>query len=388
MVRYAGLFVVVVLASCAAPPVPIAVVTPPPAVATPPEPVSMPAAIPAALELTVAAVGDVMLGTDYPEDYLPPDDGLELLRDSAPLLRAADITFGNFEGTLLDGGTPVKRCKDSKHCYLFRTPTRYVQRLREAGFTVMSLANNHARDFGETGRNSTMQTLSQAGILHSGREGDIATWQVKGRRIALIAYAPFAGAHDPADTEQAKQTVAALAAQNDIVIVSMHMGAEGQTAIHVIPGKEYFQGEDRGDSIGFAHTVIDAGADLVIGHGPHVPRAVELYHDRLIAYSLGNFCTYQGINVTGTSGLAPVLEVTLGADGQFLHGQIISTRQQRPGGPVLDTGHTAAQLMAQLTDIDFPHTELTITGEGKIEPKRFSASGQPPLVDDKSLPDR
>ena len=326
----------------------------------------------------MAAVGDVMMGTDYPEDYLPAADGAMLLNAVTPWLRDADITFGNFEGTLLDGGKPIKQCQ-SKHCYLFRTPTRYVQRLVEAGFTVMSLANNHARDFGETGRSSSMSVLTNHGIRHSGLEGDVAEWEVKGRKVALIAYAPFAGAHDPNDITQAQTTIAALAQRNDIVIVSMHMGAEGADVTHLTFATEIFHGEDRGDSVRFAHAAIDAGADLVIGHGPHVPRALELYHDRLIAYSLGNFCTYQGINVAGINGIAPVLKVTLDAEGRFLNGKIESAVQQRPAGPIPDPHHKAAQLMAQLTAEDFPQSGLKFLPDGTLQKQS---------TDDKSAPGR
>lgn len=84
--------------------------------------------------LTIIGVGDIMMGTNYPEDRLPPDDGAFLMRDVAHILRDADVTFGNLEGTLLDeGGTP-KRCKDPKVCYAFRSPTRYVRNLIDAGF--------------------------------------------------------------------------------------------------------------------------------------------------------------------------------------------------------------------------------------------------------------
>ena len=82
------------------------------------------------------------------------------------------------------------------------------------------------------------------------------------------------------------------------------------------PGKdETFDGEDRGDVVRFAHAAIDAGADIVIGQGPHVPRAVELYRGHLIAYSLGNFWTYEGVMNYAVSGLGPVLEAWLAPDG-------------------------------------------------------------------------
>ena len=136
--------------------------------------------------------------------------------------------------------------------------------------------------------------------------------------------------------------------------------------LHVPFREEFFYGENRGDVAAFSRAVIDAGADLVIGHGPHVPRGVELYRDRLIAYSLGNFCTYYGISVAKTKGLAPILDVVMDDQGRFLNGSIISAKQIRPGGPVLDQQHTAARLMKQLSEADFPDSPLKITAQGRI----------------------
>ena len=319
--------------------------------------------------ISVVAVGDIMLGTDYPENRLPPDAAASLLSGALAPLRNADISFGNYEGTLLDGGEPAKECKNPAHCYVFRTPTRFVSWLSAAGFDVLSLANNHARDFGDAGRESTMQALDTAGIHHSGLEGDVASWAVGGLRIALIAYAPFRGAHNPLEIDLARSQIASLAASHDLVLVSMHMGAEGEEATRLPFAEELFHGERRGDSVAFAHAVVEAGADLVIGHGPHVPRAIELYRDRLIAYSLGNFCTYYGINVRGLNGLAPILRVELAADGRFLAGEIVSHRQVRPSGPVADPRHEAARLIARLTQLDFPQTPLEIRATGRISRK-------------------
>src|SRR5687767_5337617 len=119
--------------------------------------------------LTIIGVGDIMMGTNYPEDRLPPNNGDFLMRQVAHVLQDADVTFGNLEGTLLDeGGTP-KKCNDPKVCYAFRSPVRYVQNLVDAGFDMMSLANNHAGDMGYEGRDTTMKVLINAGILHAGQ---------------------------------------------------------------------------------------------------------------------------------------------------------------------------------------------------------------------------
>ena len=286
---------------------------------------------------SIAAVGDIMLGTDYPKDILPDDDGVGFLAAVTPTLSAADVAFGNLEGPFVDGGEAVKQCKpESTACYAFRSPTRYAIHLQNAGFDVMSLANNHMADFGEEGRDSTMRALDGVGIRHSGREGDVASWDVHGRRVALIAFAPNVGAHQLNDGAPAGARIAELASSHDIVIVSMHAGAEGPGAEDLPFAREIFQGEDRGDVVEFARAAVDAGADLVLGHGPHIVRPLELHQGRLIAYSLGNFATYYGISVADMRGLAPILHVRLGDDGEFLGGRIESTIQIRPGGPVFD----------------------------------------------------
>lgn len=318
------------------------------------------------ITLNIKAVGDMMLGTNYPFNHLADDDGVSLLAPVSTILNDADITFGNLEGSLLAEGKPRKECKDPRRCYLFRSPPHYAKYFKQAGFDVLSLANNHAQDFGEEGARESMQHLDSVGIRHTGQEGDIASWQVKGLKVAFIAYAPFIGSHDFLDTEKAQHQVQQLATQHDVVVVSMHAGGEGLDAVHVPFAEEFFYGENRGDVAAFSRAVIDAGADLVIGHGPHVPRGVELYKDRLIAYSLGNFCTYYGISVVKTKGLAPILDVVIDEQGRFLHGAIISARQIRPGGPVPDKQHTAARLMKQLSEQDFPQSPLIITEQGRI----------------------
>jgi hypothetical protein len=318
-----------------------------------------------ASRIRIAAVGDIMLGTDFPRDLLPPADA-SLLGPLSSFLRDADVAFGNLEGVLMDGGEPEKTCASPQHCYRFRSPSRFAGRLKAAGFDVLSLANNHARDFGEAGRQQTVAALDRVGIRHSGQIGDIASWRQQGLRLTLIAFAPFRGAHNPLDIEAAAKQVSELAASHDIVLVSMHMGGEGEEYQRVPFAAEFFHGEARGDVVAFAHAVVDAGADVVIGHGPHVPRAVELYHDRLIAYSLGNFCTYWGINVKGPNGLAPLLQADVDAEGRFLSGRIVSARQVRPQGPLFDPARAAAKRIAELTNLDFPETALVITPAGRL----------------------
>jgi hypothetical protein len=320
------------------------------------------------LRVNIASVGDMMIGTDYPANHLPDDDGVGFLAGVAPVLSTADIAFGNLEGVLMDGGEPAKKCSNPAACYLFRSPTRYAKHYRDAGFDVLSLANNHARDFGEEGRTSSMEALSLHGIAHSGREGTTAILQHGDISVAVLAYAVTKNSNMMLDYPLAFATIAAHAAEYDIVLVSFHGGAEGANVTHIPFAEEEYYGEPRGDVVYFARGAVDAGADLVIGHGPHVVRGMERYKDRLIAYSLGNFATYYGISVDGVKGVAPILSTTLDGNGVFIEGQITSTVQLRPGGPVIDPASRALNLMRSLSVDDFGNPGLALMPDGRLLP--------------------
>jgi hypothetical protein len=326
----------------------------------------------AEVPITVAAVGDVMLGSTFPDEtggLLPPDDGASLLAEVTPILRAADVAFGNLEGPLVDAGTSEK-CARSKpgRCYAFRVPTRYGARLADAGFDVMSVANNHVGDFGDAGRASTRTVLAANGIRFSGAPGEVARLEVRGTRLALVAFSTSGGTNDVRDLEGAARIVAAAAEAADLVVVSFHGGAEGADRQHVPPGKEEFLGEDRGDLRAFARTVVAAGADLVLGHGPHVVRGMEVLEGRLVAYSLGNFATYGGFNLSGQNGLSLVLEARLARDGTFLGGRIHPARQERPGGPRLDPAGAIIPVVRRLSAVDFGASAVRVEEDGTIAP--------------------
>jgi len=336
---------------------------------SPAEPAPPPAPDKAAYRISIASVGDMMIGTDYPDNHLPDDDGVGFLAAVTPTLSAADVTLGNLEGVLVDGGEPGKKCSNPNACYLFRSPTRYAELYRRAGFDVLSLANNHARDFGEEGRSSTMAALAAAGIHHSGREGDFASFTVDDLRVAVLAYAVTKESNMMLDYELAEETVAEYAATHDIVVVTFHGGAEGADVTNLPFAEEEYYGEPRGDVVLFARRMVDAGADLLIGHGPHVVRAIERYKDRLIAYSLGNFATYYGISVAGIKGIAPILLTTLDGEGRFIEGRIVSTVQLRPAGPSIDPQQRALNMMRGLSIEDFENPGIHFEQDGRLLPK-------------------
>jgi hypothetical protein len=320
--------------------------------------------------VSVIGVGDIMMGTNYPNaGGLPPNDGADLFKEVAPVLKNADVTMGNLEGVLLDNGGTAKTCRDPKVCYVFRSPAKYAQNLAAAGFDVMSLANNHAGDFGDVGRKSSMKALDETGIYHAGLiTKPYVVFEKDGVRYGFTAFAPNSGCLSLNDLPAAKAIVQTLDSISDVVIVSFHGGAEGPTHQHVPRKNEIFYGENRGNVYAFAHGLIDSGADIIFGHGPHVTRAVEVYKNRFIAYSLGNFCTYSGINVNGVNGLAPIIKVYASPKGEFLKAHITSTNQTFRANVKMDTQLQVLKRIQQLTREDFPESTLKINDDGWVLP--------------------
>ncbi|MFO7257488.1 MAG: CapA family protein [Bacteroidota bacterium] len=318
--------------------------------------------------LVIVGVGDIMMGTNYPDDSrLPPDNGAFLMKSVEEYLRDADLTFGNLEGVLLDSGGTVKKCKDPNVCYAFRSPVSYVENLTRAGFDIMSLANNHAGDFGDEGRQSTMRVLDSAGIAHAGQlTRPYVLYSRDGITYGFTAFAPNSGCVSLNDVKNAQSIIAHLDSVADVVIVSFHGGAEGAQYQNVPRKREIFHGEDRGDVYALARAWIDAGADIVFGHGPHVTRTVDVYNGRFIAYSLGNFCTYRGINIAGVNGLAPIMKVHVNRSGEFLRAQIIPTYQTYTEGVQPDPQKRVIRLVRELKEKDFPESPLQIDDDGLI----------------------
>lgn len=315
--------------------------------------------------ILIAGVGDIMLGTNFPDaGYLPPK-GKSLLAPVDTFLMTPDCTFGNLEGTVLNEGGDVKHCSDPSKCYAFRMPEYLAWELKQYGFDLLSIANNHVGDFGSSGRINTGKVLDSMQVAYAGLEAcpwDTAT--VNGVNYGICAFSPNTGTIKIHDYDRAKEIVQHLDTIADIVIVSFHGGAEGSSHTHVTRETEKFYGENRGNVYKFAHHVIDNGADVVFGHGPHVTRAIEVYNDRFISYSLGNFATYARFNLRGVSGIAPIMHVYTHRDGKFIKGKIIPTRQIGEGGPLYDKSNRVIQEIQNLVKEDFPESTLEIQDDG------------------------
>ncbi len=301
--------------------------------------------------ITFALVGDIMLGSDYGDNHCPAKDDVNYFEDAKQFLSAADVAIGNLEGPITTAQNCTKHAANGR-VYAFRMPPYLAVALADAGFDVLNTANNHSNDFGRSGRMETEKILDSLKIAHTGRFGDIAVLNVRGSKVAVIGFTINPGNFPLLDDDLATSLVRTLDKLYDIVVVTFHGGAEGAEHLHLPNGPEIFLGENRGDLRKFSHEMIDAGADLVFGHGPHIPRAVEVYHNKLIAYSLGNFCTWYGINVRGVCGLAPMLKVQIDDHGDLLAMDIISFEQQSHHYPKLDPEERAKELIIELSESD------------------------------------
>lgn len=308
---------------------------------------------------SLVAVGDIMMGTNFPSTHYLPPTNQKLLEPVKSILESADVTFGNLEGSILNEGGEVKKCSDPSKCYAFRQPEYFADQLKEAGFDLLSVANNHLGDFGDTGRKNTLRVLEEKGFTYAGQE--IHPWDtvtINGIKIGFTAFSPNSGCLRITDYNQAKKIIAHLDSISDVVVVSFHGGAEGASKTHITRKTETFYGENRGNVYEFARMAIDAGGDVILGHGPHVTRAIDCYKGRFITYSMGNFCTYHRFNLKGVNGVAPIFNLKLKSDGTFVEGEIISIKQLGEGGPLIDSNKGALNQIKSLTKQDIPELNI------------------------------
>ncbi len=324
----------------------------------------------------IIGVGDTMMGSDWPlpimDARMTPDGDPEAVigAEMVALFRSGDVSFANFEGTIHESSAGAKQCGNPAVCFTFRSPPWHAAYLRRAGFTMISNANNHARDFGESGRTQTWDALTAAGFAVSASDQDGRRIGIQvledGTRVALVAFGHNPGLMAVQNLPRVAELVREAQAQADMVIVSCHIGAEGRAADRVTRATEMFLGENRGNPYAFAHTAVDAGADVVLCHGPHIPRAVEVYQGRFIAYSLGNFWTYGRFNLTDPAGYAPIADLQVARDGSLVSARIVSARQDRPGGPTMDPAGGAARQISMLTARDMADSGTSVAEDGTV----------------------
>jgi poly-gamma-glutamate capsule biosynthesis protein CapA/YwtB (metallophosphatase superfamily) len=318
--------------------------------------------------ITLSATGDIIMGSA--PNRLPADGGAGFF-DSVRDALKSDLVMGNLEQPLT-GDTGTSKCGSPPraNCFAFRAPTSYAGHLTDAGFQLLNTANNHAKDYGTQGYRNTVKALESEGLAHTGAEDQITVVDVKGVQVAAVGFSSYAGANSLTDLSQARDVVSRAAEQVDIVVVQVHMGAEGSDKTRVRPGTETFFGENRGDPMKFSRTVIDAGADVVIGHGPHVLRGMEFYQGRLIAYSLGNFAGGgRTLSSAGVLKYGGVLHVSLTPDGEWAGGKFQSTYMNSAGLPIRDDeNERGRKMVASLSAKDFGDTAAKIGTDGSISP--------------------
>jgi len=310
--------------------------------------------------ITFEWVGDIALSA---QRGLPPGGLDRSLMPVRKLLRHADLTLGNLEGTLSVGGSSKCGAIDDGTCFAFQAPAGVAGELHSLGFDLVNQANNHSLDYGPSGRAQTISALRHARIAHTGLPGKVTILRKRGERVAFVGFAPYPYDAELLDVAAAQRLVRFARAHASIVVVIVHAGAEGAGELHTPKGTELYLGENRGDARAFAHAVIDVGASIVFGSGPHVVRGVERYRGRLIAYSLGNFVGYHTLGGGGALSLSAILRVTLAANGRVLTGRWIPIALAN-GLPRPDPTGASAKLVETLSRADFPGHHFTIRPNG------------------------
>lgn len=335
--------------------------------------------------LVLSVAGDTMLGTAQSVTQATTN----LLLPVSSIMKAADISFLNYEGTLCDRPVQSHKCKSTSPgelCYAFRGSTQLAKHVAEAGVKVVSLSNNHIFDYGHQCATDTKKAFEDVGILPIGLMSEnlkaphetVKIVEHKNKKIAFIGI-HYSNAWGRVISMNDEATVRSLIRryreEAQIIIVSVHQGGEGPKLNNTPVGVESFNGENRGNSRFFARLAIDEGADLVVGSGPHVLRGLEMYKERLIIYSLGNFATYDLFSLEPTFNVGAILEVGLHEDGRLDKGFIHSIKQdyirpgQKRGGIYVkfDEQQTAVKIMKKVSLEDFK-TPPRIESDGNFLP--------------------
>jgi len=332
----------------------------------------------------VCAVGDVTLGTNLDTAWLrvasarlrarfnQSDEPAVLLRPLRPLVADAQVVLANVESAIGEGATPSKCGPRSTNCFAFRAPVSSAPALRALGHTVVAnVANNHARDAGSAGRDSTIAALMRAGVVVTGAD-TVATAvpTAAGDTIGVLGFYTSDSTPDARDTAAVRRLVERATARYPAVVVTMHLGAEGRDAQRTRDESERYLGIDRGNPVAFADAAVRGGAALVVGHGPHVLRAVE-WRDRgaLIAYSLGNTLTYGPFRLHEPANRGAVLCTTIDRTGRASAAELRPTIQLAPGVLRRDARSRATVLVDSLGRLDFPATAARVDRDGRLRPR-------------------
>ena len=267
----------------------------------------------------------------------------------------------NAEGTIGAGPVDMPKCDlDGETCYLLRAPpeaARAIRHIADSGAVVVAnVANNHLHDAGPAGVASTLAMLDSAGVVVTGADTvPSLAITVRGDTIAVLGFSVWS-LPSVNDLDQVRRIVSNAADRYGRVVVTAHFGAEGRGAQRTIDGSERYLGEDRGNPVAFAHAAVEAGASVVIGHGPHVLRAIEWWNSALILYSMGNLINYGPFGLTPPMNRGAIVCATVDSAGQVGDAVMLPTRQPMPGTVLRDTTNRARVLVDSLSRLDFPET--------------------------------
>ena len=268
--------------------------------------------------ITLGFVGDIMLDRGVRQSVERHGGEYDYLFKKISFPDSLDILFGNLEGPASFRGTEVG------NMYSFKMYPEALNSLREVGFDVLSLANNHIGDWGKTAADETQQNVLATAILAPGwgilsLEDALAVIKDSGVRVGYLAFSDVGPVWLSASKEKSgvylateenlKSFIPFAKEQVDILVVSYHFGDEYSTISN--PRQNYL-----------ARTAIDLGADIVVGHHPHVVQEIEIYKNGLIAYSLGNFIFDQYFSTETMTGLAVLVEVDKDGVHSYTKGKV------------------------------------------------------------------
>lgn len=319
----------------------------------------------------ICAGGDVTLSTNtdtswveaassrrgYRVSALP--DPLALVSQLTPFFAGSDIVLVNVESAIGRGPFP-RKCHGSDHCFEFRAPLSAAPALASispGSAVVANVANNHSHDVGPAGFLKTVAALTSAGVFVTGADTLATAVALDGDTVAFLGFHTSSDVPDARNLGLVARSVARARARWPLVVVTMHLGAEGVHAQRVRDKEEIFLDMNRGNPVAFAHVAIRSGASVVFGHGPHVLRAAERYQGGVIFYSLGNLLTYGPFLNKPPMDRAVIACVSLGHEGVG-DVRLVSVRQLYPGTVVLDPSLRGYHLVDSLSRLDFPLTAL------------------------------
>jgi len=313
----------------------------------------------------ITGVGDMVFSGDHALNARSLQAMLSHLTGADLGLSQPAFLFGNLEGPITDL-TETSKPSIPGVSYVFRFPVATAKLLKSSGFQAVTLANNHSLDYGGAGLTDTLNHLAQQGIVGSGHaRGKFELFTLEAIKIGLVSVGFYSMQNDIKELDAMAELIASAKRVADVVIVAMHAGAEGETHIELPEGPETFLGEARGDSRAFAQVAIAAGADAIIGYGPHVLRAAECIAGRPVFYSIGNFLGIGGLSTQGLTGVAAIAQLAFDADKKLIGSRLVPLRFDSNKFPQLDPAGRAIALVRHLNLLatqkfkDFVPVQLT-----------------------------